>query len=251
MSWAIALITLLHIPAGHAQTPEDSLITSLVTLNVTRAGMLSDLLSSRLRPYITKLKLIGQLNRSDIRVIREMAGAGVGSGGKLAYLDLSEAELVPSGLISSKFDITEENDKIKTYCLFENCSALEIVKLPPFGIDDMSSAFRYCTSLTSVDLPEDVTNLDNAFVDCRSLTSVDLPEGVTNLSYAFKACYSLTSIDLPESVTNLDNAFVYCRSLTSVNVPASVTNLEKTFSCCEQLKSVNILGNGRLTKYYI
>ena len=279
MSWAIALITLLHIPAGHAQTLGDS----LVTLNVTRAGTLSGLLSSLWRPYITKLKLIGQLNESDIGVIHEMAEEGRGV---LSYLDLSEAELVPGGSFSGGYMVEKS-----TFCLFHDCVSLEIVKLPPRGIEGLNYAFVNCTSLKSVELPEDVRNLQYAFDGCTSLTSVDLPEsvklltaafrgctsltsvdlpegseidlsaafvnctsltsvdiqeGVTDLSSAFYGCTSLTSVDIPEGVTDLSSAFYGCISLTSVDVPGTAMGLEETFKNCVQLKSVNILGEDPL-----
>ena len=66
-----------------------------------------------------------------------------------------------------------------------------------------SSAFRDCSSLTSIILPEGVTSIGNqAFYKCSRLTSIILPEGVTSIGKdAFTDCSRLTSIILPESVT--------------------------------------------------
>lgn len=53
---------------------------------------------------------------------------------------------------------------------------------------------------------------DNAFKDCSNLTSVDIPNSVESIgNSAFSGCYSLTSITIPNSVTNIgDNAFSDC-----------------------------------------
>ncbi|MBE6292136.1 MAG: leucine-rich repeat domain-containing protein [Bacteroidales bacterium] len=68
-------------------------------------------------------------------------------------------------------------------------------------------AFRECTSLTAITLPESLTSIgDYAFRSCSSLTSITIPESVTRIGYAsFYGCSSLTSITIPESVTSIEN----------------------------------------------
>ena len=60
-----------------------------------------------------------------------------------------------------------------------------------------------------------------AFRDCSHLTSVTIPEGVTTIGReAFSGCSGLTSITIPSSVMNIDGyAFDYCSGLTKVIVP--------------------------------
>ena len=57
-----------------------------------------------------------------------------------------------------------------------------------------SNAFRGCTSLTSIVIPNRVTSIGSmAFYDCTSLTSIVIPDSVTSIeAYAFGNCYSLT-----------------------------------------------------------
>ena len=63
-----------------------------------------------------------------------------------------------------------------------------------------ASAFRECSSLTSVVIGNGVTSIGNgAFYNCSSLTSVVIPDSVTSIGdEAFSACKSLTSV----SITN-------------------------------------------------
>ena len=68
-----------------------------------------------------------------------------------------------------------------------------------------NSAFKGCDSLTSINLPDSVTNIgDFAFTECRSLTYINIPSRVTNIGEgAFAFCISLTNIDIPNNVTNI------------------------------------------------
>ena len=86
-------------------------------------------------------------------------------------------------------------------------------------------AFAYCSSLTSVTIPESITSIgDYAFAFCSSLTSVTIPESVTNIGEgAFYRCYFLTSVTIPNSVTSIGNsAFGSCSSLTKTNYTGDV-----------------------------
>ena len=58
---------------------------------------------------------------------------------------------------------------------------------------------------------------NNAFEECYNITSIKLPENITNIGdYAFHAC-SFTSIDISDDITSIgDDAFSGCSSLTTV-----------------------------------
>ena len=144
------------------------------------------------------------------------------------------------------------------------------------------SAFRYCTSLTSVTIPDSVTSIGNcAFASCTSLTGIwvaegnshyandasgvlfnkdkttlvqcpgafaayTIPNSVTSIGeYAFSHCTSLTSVTIPNSVTSIgEHAFSYCTSLTSVTISDSVTSIgEYAFYDCTSLTDVYYAGS--------
>ena len=104
------------------------------------------------------------------------------------------------------------------------------------------NAFRNCTSLTAINIPEGVTSIgDGAFYGCSSLTTINIPEGVTSIgSGAFANCSSLTTITIPENVTSIGNeAFSWCESLTTITIPESVTSIgNEVFSGCKELTTV-------------
>lgn len=64
------------------------------------------------------------------------------------------------------------------------------------GGNILSGAFGYCSMLTSVTIPDDVTSIgDSAFYGCSGLTSITIPDSVTSIgSYAFSECSGLTSV---------------------------------------------------------
>ncbi len=107
-----------------------------------------------------------------------------------------------------------------------------------------ANAFRDCSGLTSVTIPNSVSSIwDYAFANCSGLTSVTIPNSVTSIgSSAFEGCSGLTSVTIPNSVTSIwDYAFSRCSGLTSVTIPNSVTSIRDWgFSFCSGLTSVTI-----------
>ena len=73
------------------------------------------------------------------------------------------------------------------------------------------SAFRVCTGLTSVTIPNSVTSIgDLAFNNCTGLTSVTIPNSVKSIGdWAFSYCPGLTSVTIPNSVTSIGSKAFY------------------------------------------
>ena len=95
-------------------------------------------------------------------------------------------------------------------------------------------AFRGCSSLTSITLPNTVTSIgEEAFCNCSSLSSIIIPNSVTSIGiYAFYNCSSLTSITIPNSVTSIArSAFAHCTSLTSMFVEEGNTIYDSRDNC--------------------
>ena len=179
------------------QAADDDLITKQITVKLDKTGTLPNMITSSEMYKITNLKIIGEINGTDFRMIREMAGRdyrGDVTEGNLSVLDLSEAKIVEGGdyYYSSFTDykVYTSNDEIGEYA-FHDCSGLTSLTLPA-GITSIGSrAFSYCHELTSLTLPDGITYIGGeAFYGCSGLTSLYVyAEKVPGIgSDAFKGC---------------------------------------------------------------
>ena len=114
------------------------------------------------------------------------------------------------------------------------------------GNDDNNYTFHWgtfykCDKLTSVTFEDDckLTKIPRNFLgECTSLTNVNIPDQVTIIGgHAFHSCSSLTSILIPKAVTTIGNsAFGACSSLSTTIIPESVTSIgEEAFYNCRKL----------------
>ena len=221
---------------------DDGLITKQITIKLEKAGTLPNKIGSTKKFQITNLKIIGEINGTDLCFIREMAGSdreGWRTEGKLATLDLSGAKIVRGGgIYYNSVNCYTSDDVIGNYA-FSDCSGLTSLILPSNVTSIGYSAFYGCICLTSLTLPSSVTSIgSSAFEGCRSLTSLILPSSVTSIgSSAFSDCSDLTSLTLPSSVTSIGWAtFSGCSGLTSLTLPSSVTSIDgRAFYGCSSL----------------
>ena len=150
-----SFLTLMFLLLGclSLYAADNDLITRQINITLEKAGTLPDRIASSKKNKITNLKIIGEINGTDLRMIREMAGSnsnGNSTDGKLSVLDLSEAKIVKGGdcYLNNGYDYTS-NDVIG------------------------SRAFLGCSGLTSLTLPADITSIgDEAFQGCSGLTSI-------------------------------------------------------------------------------
>ena len=148
-------------------------------------------------------------------------------------------------------------------------------------------AFYECTNLTSISIPNSITNIkEAAFMNCSSLTSIIIPDSVISIiDNAFCRCSSLTEIfvsannayycsengvlfnkektelicypadkteasySIPSGVTSIaPYAFYWCSSLTSVTIPDSMMYVGPfVFIGCNSLKDISVLASN---EYY-
>ena len=226
---------------------DDGLITKQITIKLEKAGTLPNKIGSTKKFQITNLKIMGEINGTDLCFIREMAGSdreGWRTEGKLATLDLSGAKIVRGGgIYYNSVNCYTSDDVIGNYA-FSDCSGLTSLILPSNVTSIGYSAFYGCIRLTSLTLPSSVTSIgSSAFEGCRSLTSLILPSSVTSIgSSAFSGCSGLTSLTLPSSVTSIDGrAFYGCSSLFGLTLPSSVTSIgSSAFEACYGLFSLTL-----------
>ena len=214
-----------------------------ITLHVERAGTLHGMINASRLPYITDLKLTGELNGTDISFIRTLVKKN------LRFLDLSEARIVEGGAIYYS-NYRTSNDIIGSYMFYNpdyspiSPCAISKINLPNSVTGIEEGAFKSCTRLTDINIPNSVTSIGpETFKSCTSLTDINIPNSVTSIGErAFSGCTSLTDINIPNSVTSIEWATFYsCTSLTDINIPNSVTSIGGgAFSGCTSLTDINI-----------
>ena len=250
-----SLLTLMFMLLGclSLYAADNDLITKQITIKLEEAGTLPDRIGSSRKYKITNLKIIGEINGTDLRMIREMAGrdaSGDSTDGKLSVLDLSEAKIVEGGVYyymdddwSNSKNYYTSNDVIDSYA-FKGCRRLTSLTLPA-GITSIGSyAFYDCSGLTSLNLPAGITEIGSgAFWGCSGLTSLNLPAGITEIGEdAFRGCRRLTSLTLPAGITSIgESAFEDCSGLTSLTLPAGITWIGySAFESCSGLRSLTL-----------
>ena len=192
-----------------------------ITLHVERAGTLPGMIDESRLPYITDLKLTGELNGTDIKFIRTLTQEN------LRFLDLSEAQIVEGGnpyTISSSVQITSS---VHYY------TRNNIIGVLMFCIEDR----RKPSVISKIILPKSTLEIQfRAFSGCTNLTNIDIPNSVTSIgTETFSDCTSLTDINIPNSVTSIESGTFYnCTSLTDINIPNSVTSIESGTSTLAQ-----------------
>jgi len=121
------------------------------------------------------------------------------------------------------------------------------------------SAFRACSGLTSITIPNSVTSIGNsAFSDCSGLTSITIPNSVTRIGDdAFLYCSGLKKVIVPDIVAwcNISfgnyaaNPLYYAKhiysdentEITDLVIPNSVTSIGSyAFYKCSGLTSISI-----------
>ena len=244
-------LTVLFVLLGSLaiQAADDGLITKQITLKLNEAGTLPNMISESQKYLITNLKIVGKINGTDLKFIREMAGRDFNmekTDGKLSILDLSEAKIVAGGsaYVSYYGDTKYTSNDELGYYVFEGCSGLTSLTIPSSVTEIGNWAFFGCSGLTSLTIPSGVTSIgDSAFSGCSGLTSLTIPSGVTSIGYyAFDGCSRLTSLTIPSSVTEIGGyAFSGCSGLTSLTIPSGVTSIGGyAFYDCSGLTSLTI-----------
>jgi hypothetical protein len=226
------------------------------TINVETAGTLPTLISDGEKYAIEELTLTGNLNGTDFRLLRDMAGnnwEGNPTEGKLVKIDLSGARIVAGGenyvdtksisgasgrttTNSQGFIYTTENDVFGP-CLFAGCENLQEIKFPS-GITFIGySAFHFDSSLKELVLPKSLLSFSDFTYGCSGLISLSVedgnpvftsPAGSNAILQGNKLVLGCTETVIPDNVTIIGNsAFVSCgKNGQTMTLPVGVTEIE-------------------------
>ena len=227
------------------------------TINVETAGTLPTLISDDEKYMIDELTLTGELNGTDFRLLRDMAGnnwQGLATGGRLRKIDLSGVKIVAggenyvqtedivafSGRTTSNtngFIYTTEEDVFGP-CMFAGCEFLQEIKLPS-GIKSIKwYAFHFDSSLKELIIPKSVTYMDtDLHYGCSGLQSLGVeagntvyssPAGSNAVLQGDKIVLGCSTTVIPGNVKTIGNsAFVTAgTSGDTYTIPEGITTIE-------------------------
>ena len=238
------------------------------------AGKLVERMSLAEKMGCKKLTITGQLNGTDIALIREML-----LNNKLMSLNIQNASIVSGGEPYYKTNYSQENteDNVIGENMFYNCKNLAELKLPltattieMFAISGCESlqeltipcatvkgsAIRNCNNLEAITLTSDVKNFDGGNLEgCSKLQNI-LVES-SNMDYVsvdgvlydknqtkivkYPMGRSANSYSIAATVKTIgEEAFSYAK-FEQIVIPESVTKIESSaFEYCRNLTSVII-----------
>lgn len=240
----LGVVTLMAVVCARAEA---------LTITLTEAGTLPTRIPDSEKLTIRELKVVGQLNGTDMLFLREMAGRNFNSRkthGLLTHLDLGEAQIVSGGTAYVAYYAGETRVECRTVAdvwpewVFSGCDSLEQVVMPASVTAIGDYSFRGCNLLQKVVVPASVSRIGaGAFDGCFHLTDIQLPQALTELgSYAFRDCQQLEQVTLGNQLKRIGaETFCRCRNLRQAALPVGIQSIgERAFSGCEQLAEISL-----------
>lgn len=213
--------------------------------NVDPAGTLPDLVPEDQKLEMRALKVSGKLNGTDIHLIREMSGGGDNgkrTGGKVASLDLSGAEIVGGGeAYYGKWGSGAMIPTPGTY--WYTCDNGMYTDNPNgwtqnFYSEGIGAYMFYLCRLTTIILPDNVRRIgEYAFESC-TIERLTLPATVTAIGKEAFAYSQLRELHVKAEVPpQLDTDALKVEGTLTVYVPAKAVD---AYKAAEGWKELNI-----------
>lgn len=169
---------------------------------------------------------------------------------KVSYQGSSEMNMTPYTLSTVNIPSTVPFNE-STYTVveigdyaFQNAYSLSSITIPSTVKTIGNYAFQY-TSFTSIDLSTIENIGDGIFGGCTNLSSVKLPETLTEIPNSmFWGCTSLTSFTFTDKIERIGDSAFGATGITTITIPKTVREIGgSAFGNCEKLKNVYILNN--------
>lgn len=245
------------------------------TVKDVEPGTLPSRIPENNREIIEELTVTGNLNGTDIKLIRELAqtnlkkldisGANIVSGGD-AYLDNNEytpsvsLQIVERGTkptLSLKYKYTS-NNVIGNY-MFAGLTELTELYLPLSIERIVDGAFMDCPKLKTLSIGYNIQNISSGFLFCGSnaITNLTIHSSCHNyrstngIIYAYEKNKTLVAV-IPQAAAGVFEiantvdsiapyVFAGYKQMSGVKIPASLTHISDYAFCQSGLSEVNIV----------
>ena len=190
------LQTMLSKIGGGFSSASVEVLTELVTIQLDEAGTLSKRIGDDKRLGISRMKVIGALDSSDVKCLRNMP--------QLEELDLLDARIVTGGCYYIEAWYCQNEEDVMGLYMFHRNAKLKSIIFPKGILAIRPMAFRRCSALAEVVFSPVLERIDDrAFSYCDSLEQLSFPPALQTIgARAFAHCKSLKKVQC-ESVVNI------------------------------------------------
>jgi hypothetical protein len=126
---------------------------------------------------------------------------------------------------------------------FESCELLTSVQIPDTVTEIEYGAFFNCKSMLSDLIPETVKSIgNNVYYGCSLLTVAEWPNSLPIIpGYTFKDCKGLKQFNVPNGVTTIGPVAFGNSGIEQITLPGTLKTIGKwAFDACKSLKSISI-----------
>lgn len=205
------------------------LLAEDLSVNVEIPGTLQNYVSADRKYKITGLTLSGELNSTDIRLLRDMAGAdqyGNPTPGRLSRIDMKDVRFVEGGefyYYDNIYGYQTTAPHVLPFFMFSGCSALQSFEMP-YDTEVVAQWAFSNTSLSRIGFAHGLKIIGSYAFAGSSIESIDLGNSLQTIApFAFYECKSLKKIMLPASLSEIGEcAFGFCLMLNEVICMATV-----------------------------
>ncbi len=209
------------------------------TITMTSSGTLLSQIGRNNLEKVKRLKIIGDINGTDILAIRKMVS--------LEELDLSQSNIVNGGS-SYIDDYTTSSNEIGDY-FFKDITNLIVLHLPESGTRIKRNAFDGCTKLQEITISGSFTGIDENAFSNSGIKKVVFKESKESI-YIDKTAFSNNSIsylelnrDFKTSLSSYDSYYIFGNNgaLKILTIDGQATKIDSyVFTECNSLSSLTI-----------
>lgn len=158
------------------------------------------------------------------------------------YIEISDYPEDASGAVVIPATINSKPVTIIGTSAFKDCRSISSVIVPEGVTEIRESAFSVCWDMTQIQLPSTLKLIGADAFHFTELSHITVPEGVVSIGdRAFDFSTRLESISLPSTLNTIGEGAFQQTKLISVNIPEGVTMIgAEAFYFCNSLTNITL-----------